>query len=380
MRAQENHYKVQLDEQRRQMEVILCKVVNGQANPSTVPNFAAFDSTAELWADYWKRFLTFVEANSIPEGKKVHVFLTNQSPVMYKLLTNLAAQQTPAKDVNQLTIEEIADHMKEQFDPKRFVVRERFKFWSQMSRKPGETIQELVARIRHDAVTCDFSAITDPLDEAMRTRFICSVKNEAVLKALLKVKDSELTFNRAIEIAIETEDAAKVAKETVYGQSPSQGVNAIRTKGKSVPVKGTDIRCYCCNRAGHVAKECRFKDATCNICKEKGHISQACSGQKGRHQGKQMKQRKSPVKTIKLVQSDTVLKVEKLPVLQQPVIIKGQTIDFEVDTGAGENFMGKSVWQKLGAPTIEEPVRQFQSASQHPLPVLGTLTVQAALP
>ena len=56
-----------------------------------------------------------------------------------------------------------------------------------------------------------------PLDEALRTRFICSINNEAVLKALFKVKDDELTFARAIEIAIETEGAAKVAKETVHG-------------------------------------------------------------------------------------------------------------------------------------------------------------------
>ena len=68
--------------------------------------------------------------------------------------------------------------MTDQFDPNHFVVRERFKFWSEMKRRPGETIQELAARIRQDASTCDFPSITDPLDEALRTRFICSVSNE----------------------------------------------------------------------------------------------------------------------------------------------------------------------------------------------------------
>ena len=86
-----------------------------------------------------------------------------------------------------------------------------------MSRKPGETVQELVARIRQEAVTCDFASVKDPLDEALRTRFVCSINNEAVLKALFKVKDNDLTFNKAIEIAMETEDAAKVAKETDMG-------------------------------------------------------------------------------------------------------------------------------------------------------------------
>ena len=107
---------------------------------------------------------------------------------------------------------EIETYMKHQFDPKRFVVRKRFKFWSEMQRKPGESVLELAARIRQAAATCNFTAIKDPLDEARRTRFICSINNEAVLKALFKVKDDELTFSRAVEIAVETEDAAKVAK------------------------------------------------------------------------------------------------------------------------------------------------------------------------
>ena len=42
-----------------------------------------------------------------------------------------------------------------------------------------------------------------------------------MLKALFKIKAEELTITRAIEVAIETEDAAKVAKKTVYGSHSS---------------------------------------------------------------------------------------------------------------------------------------------------------------
>ena len=121
---------------------------------------------------------------------------------------------------------EIETYMKHKFDPKRFVVRERFKFWSEMQRKPGESVLELAARIRQAATACNFTAIKDPLDEALRTRFICSINNEAVLKALFK-EDDELTFSRAVEIAVETEDAAKVAKETVCGSKPTQSVHKV---------------------------------------------------------------------------------------------------------------------------------------------------------
>nr|KAG5686850.1 hypothetical protein BaRGS_029895 [Batillaria attramentaria] len=134
-------------------------------------------------------------------------------------------------NINDLTMDQIVEFMKEQFDPKLFIVRERFKFWSNMERKPGETLQELAARIRQDAATCDFPSIQDPQDEALRQRFICSVNNEAVLKALFKVKDTELDFAKAVKIAIETEDAAKVAKETVYGSKP-RPVNKVKMNNK----------------------------------------------------------------------------------------------------------------------------------------------------
>ena len=68
-------------------------------------------------------------------------------------------------------MEQIQTFMKEQFDPKLSVVRERFKFWSNMDWKPGKTIQELAARIRQDAATCDFTSIKDPQDEALRHLF-----------------------------------------------------------------------------------------------------------------------------------------------------------------------------------------------------------------
>ena len=46
-----------------------------------------------------------------------------------------------------------------------------------MKGKPGETIQELAANIRQAAATCDFANIKNPLDEALQTRFICSINN-----------------------------------------------------------------------------------------------------------------------------------------------------------------------------------------------------------
>ena len=141
--------------------------------PATViPCFVPFDATVKLWTDYSARFHTFLGANSVPAEKRAQVFLTNQSRENYKMLSNLASQQSPAKGINELNLYEIEECMRSQFDPMRYIMRERFKFWTEMNPKPGEMIQELAARIHHDAVICDFTAIHDPLDETLRTRFM----------------------------------------------------------------------------------------------------------------------------------------------------------------------------------------------------------------
>ena len=98
-----------------------------------------------------------------------------------------------------------------------------------MKHKPGKTIPELASRIRQDAATCDFQSIKNPLDEALRTKFISSVDKEAVLKTLFKLKDDELKFSNTIRAAQEVEEAPKVAKEIIHSQ-PSTSVQSLSRK------------------------------------------------------------------------------------------------------------------------------------------------------
>ena len=164
-----DEHREQMTMLQEQLKILQSSLNNPRENvPTPMASFQPFDSTSELWTDYLARFRTFVTANSIPDNKQAQIFLTNQSNSVYKMLSNLAAQQQPVKSIHELMMNDIQTFMAEQFDPKRFVVRERFKFWSDMKRKPGETIPELASRIRQDAATCDFQSIKDPLDEALR--------------------------------------------------------------------------------------------------------------------------------------------------------------------------------------------------------------------
>ena len=92
-----------------------------------------------------------------------------------------ASQQDVPTTANVMQFIDITDFMSSHYDPTQITVRERYKFWSSIKRKPGETSTELAARIRQMATTCDFPAIKNPLDETMRTCFICAIISEAIL-------------------------------------------------------------------------------------------------------------------------------------------------------------------------------------------------------
>lgn len=96
------------------------------------------------------------------------------------------------------------------------------------------------------------------------------------------MKDDELTFNKAVEMAMETEDAAKLAKETIHGSKPSTttpvfklkksgqqhgGRSGSGGKSRSPFQKGM---CPRCGKTDHIAKDCRFINTTCYFCLKKG--------------------------------------------------------------------------------------------------------------
>ena len=369
-REQNKQHQEQMTMLQEQLKTLQSSLNNPRENvPTPMASFQPFDSTSELWTDYLARFRTFVTANSIPDNKQAQIFLTNQSNSVYKMLSNLAAQQQPVKSIHELTMNDIQTFMAEQFDPKRFVVRERFKFWSDMKRKPGETITELASRIRQDAATCDFQSIKDPLDEALRTKFICSVDNEAVLKTLFKLKDDELKFSNAIRVAQEVEEAAKVAKETVHGQPSTSVQKVYHAKSKTSKTQEKKTACFRCGNSGHFSKACPHIKAICSFCKKTGHLQSVC-----------MSRLRDNSKLVKQQMKQLVHKVQcSVSPIYQTIRLNDRRIKFAIDSGASDTFCCKATWQTLGKPTLQPVSVQYQVAEGSPLPVVGQFQSTASI-
>lgn len=377
MENERRRYEEDKQRQERFMLDLLEKHGGAQALTSgAISKFEPFDPSEQLWKNYWDRFLTFSKAHSISDEKQAQIFLTNQTTHVYQMLSTLASQLNPAKNVNDLTIAEIKEFMETQYDAKRFIVRERYKFWSQPARKPGETVNELAARIRQKASTCDFPSITDALDEAMRTAFVCLVNNEAATKALFKVKDDELSFNKAVEVAKDIEDTSTVAKDTVYG-SQDKEINKVhsrhfkpwKSRTSSVKSDRPTYTCYRCGKTGHKADDCRFRNSECRYCKRTGHIESACRSKQRTGNVKVIS--KEEIKKIKSLTGDATI-----PKLLTKVDINGKQLNFELDTGACANFITDHLWKKIGSPKLEKSDCRYESATKHSLPTFGHFTAK----
>ena len=76
------------------------------------PNFPAFDSTSQLWSDYIGPDLRhFLMRILYHKRKQQRFFLRIKNSTTYKLLSNLATQESPPRDINIKTMEEIESYI-----------------------------------------------------------------------------------------------------------------------------------------------------------------------------------------------------------------------------------------------------------------------------
>ena len=299
--------------------------------PKASSNFHSFDPAVEIWQDYKERFDIHCKAFA-KSSQKSQYFLSCQSQVVFKQLQAMASNKD--KKLETLEWSSLEKFMAEIYDPKKFVVKERFTFWSSMGRNSGESIQQLADRARRLAATCNFSNIKNPLDASLTLWFICSLKSTKILTALLGKEESELTFEKAVEEAARieaTESAARAVDNSRSGkvnrvQSSQPPQQQSRNPSSNNKQQMDKAPCNSCGKTGHFRSKCQHRDATCNYCKKKGHIEAAC----------RIKASGTRIGTINLISDNNDKVLERF-------LVEGKFwITFELDSGSPVNFLSKT--------------------------------------
>ena len=161
----------------------------------------------ELFSSYIERVQLFFLANTIADDKKVPVFFSLLGSKTYSLLRSLVAPTLP----QDKSLGDLVTTLKKHFEPKPLVIAEQFRL-HQRSQNIGETVTEYVAELRRLATHCQYGVL---LEEALRDRLMCGIRNVRTQKKLLVIED--LTLTKAIAIS-QGEEAADKNVESLKGK------------------------------------------------------------------------------------------------------------------------------------------------------------------
>lgn len=312
-------------------------------------NIGPFDDSVEQWSAYTERFEFFVLANGVSEEKKVATFLTVMGPKTFNLFRALVQPKKPG----EFTYAQIVTTLTAHFSPKPLLIAERFRFYKR-NQEEGETVTMFVAALRKLAEHCEFKE--DSLNDAIRDRLVCGLRNEATQRKLLT--ESNLTLARAVEISVSMEMAAKEAQQLSAATAKVMKIASAEDSSANRP-------CTRCGKQGHPASECWSKELECHACGKKGHIERVCRSkkrgaqpiQKNTNRQKKAGTYKKAVHVVEKEVTDSDSTDDELPLHILSVaggsnsywttpLLEGKPVRMEIDTGAAVSLVSETVYQK----------------------------------
>ena len=307
--------------------IIMATALIGSINP--------FESNTETWTSYQERLEQYFIVNDIAAEKRVAGLLTLLGERTYCLLRSLTSPAKPSEK----TYKELCDLLSTHLSPKPLIIAERFRFHKR-NQATGECIKDYVATLRKLAEFCNFG---DNLNDTLRDRFVCGLREETTQRKLLSTVD--LTFAKAIEIATAmetaTKDAAELQSSAATG-SVHRIANRKHTKTRPPPKRETvqvtsKPNCIHCGKNNHVSQKCRLKNAVCHFCKTKGHIQKICL--KMKH-----------VNAMNTTDNDNVLIINSVNRGDNKITVSpeidGHIFRMEVDTGSAVTLMSEIDFRK----------------------------------
>ena len=344
----------------------------------TIGNIQEYRAEDELFSSYLERVQLFFMANDVADGKKVAVFLSVIGSKTYSLLRSLVAPTLP----QDKTFDQLVTVLTTHFEPKPLVIAERFHF-HQRSQAVGESISDYIAELRRLTTHCEFG---DYLNQSLRDRLVCGLRNEAIQRKLLS--EANLTLKRALELAQGMEAAERTAKSM---------------KGRETAVNHLAAKpCYRCGKTSHDHKECKFRDADCHNCGKRGHIASVCrskpkrpnpmAGQRQQQSHQRRQGHRLGTKYVMAKADETNAGSESpddeylplytvggsaTPPIEIPLLINNVKMGMELDTGAAVTIISEKTCMELfpDATLRNSPVLLKTYSGEH-LPVVGDMDVR----
>ena len=363
----------------------------------SVGTLTVFNHEHQEWSLYKERLEQWFQANEIGMEvdkagcKRRAILLSNCTESSYKLIRDLALPRL----VGTLSYDEVVALLDGHFKPKTCTFAERFRFHS-ATQHVGEGLPEWAARVRGLAMHCGFVALN--LDEQLRDRFVLGMAPGPERDKLFTKAMSELTLNKALEIAGSVHSARMGAIETTRHSDVGTPLQVMKmdmaaqpgaARGSSAPrrrqvaasptasaERGRDGSggggCTACGYAGHEASSCRFVRYKCKKCGVQGHLKRVC---------KQTVNKQHYVECCGDIDDDgrhTCCNIRTFhgEPMRESVCVNGIKLTFEIDTGSPVTVISEQMFLKhFGKITLEASDVILHSYNGDKLHIVGKINL-----
>lgn len=386
---------------------------------TNIPSFEPFNDKNEKFKNYLERFETFLSVrNIVDDSKKAQLLSVSIGSQHYNNLSALLGPETPIKN---LTYSELKVNFNKLLAPRRNIVVSQHYFLNTYQ-KENQTIAQFVASLQQDISECEFTAKCDCNKEIsaaeifLRAQFIRGLKDNWIREQLLQLNAVSFQEFQKKAIALEasrleTNILAKQSQQTLednginkVSQSKtnhscsrsklpftsnrnflkSHSYNSKYKNKSSIDYRrlGINNLCFKCGRNNHKASECRTSRSSlkCRSCGKQGHTAKVCIStllqQHSTHYVTEDSDQEHNygLNIVDIFDIPSNGDLNKYLVI---VSIKGTSVKFEVDSGAGFTLLPEDIFNKLkiNAP-LESTNVNFRTYTKQIFKPIGKITIE----
>lgn len=324
----------------------------------------------KLWKQQYEFFETATGMDTKSQKVQVATFM---SAIGYSALQIYNSHPTPT---TERTLDEVKNLFQKYFTPKINTTFERYKF-NKIAQKDGETIDELMSRLRLQAQNCAFEGLTDSL---LRDQLILGIQSDDLRTKLLS---QDIDLAKAIQLCQATEMAQKQSAQIV-----NEGDKTVNFVKKFPNHKTKRFDCRNCGK-NHEIRRCTAYNHVCKKCNQRNHFEKFCKKKlwKNSH-----KSNDSPSKQIHCceepedddddslfigtIAENTNLECDNFT---EKLYMEGNSYKIKLDTGAQCNVLPKWVIEKTNANINPSKVKHLVSFSNHRMKVLGETLIPCTI-